>query len=129
LTYPFVLSWSFVEAMAAGCLIVGSATPPVLEFLRDGENGLVVDFFDTSALCNRIAEALDHPDRCARMRAAARRTAVELLDLNTRILPRWMQLFDTLVSRRLPAAVPSDATFTVSNGGEFYGPHTARLDS
>jgi glycosyltransferase involved in cell wall biosynthesis len=43
LTYPFVLSWSFIEAMASGCLIVASATPPVLEVLRDGENGFAVD--------------------------------------------------------------------------------------
>jgi glycosyltransferase involved in cell wall biosynthesis len=72
LTYPFVLSWSFVEAMACGCLIVAFSTPPVLEVLRDGVNGLAGDFFDTARLAVRIDEALEQPQKMKKLRQAAR---------------------------------------------------------
>jgi glycosyltransferase involved in cell wall biosynthesis len=102
LTYPFVLSWSFIEAMASGCLIVGSATPPVLEVLRDGENGIAVDFFSPRTLANRIEAALGEPGRMQKIRDAARATAVEKFDLKRVLLPRWRTLFEDLIHRRRP---------------------------
>lgn len=102
LTYPFVLSWSMLEAMSAGCLVVGSATPPVQEVIRHGDNGLLVDFFDTKGLADRIDAVLDHPDRMAELRAAARRTVVERYDLNRVCLPIQLALVEDLVAGREP---------------------------
>jgi len=107
LTYPFVLSWSFIEAMACGCLIVGSATSPVLEVLHDGTNGLAVDFFAYRKLANRIEAALEQPEKMQALRTAARATAVTQFDLNRLILPRWLTLFDDLVNGRRPAIAPN----------------------
>jgi glycosyltransferase involved in cell wall biosynthesis len=106
LTYPFVLSWSFIEAMASGCLIIGSATAPVLEVLRDGENGLTVDFFSPRKLANLIESALANPQRMEPLRRAARATAVAQFDLNGVVLPRWRALFDDLINHRRPATQP-----------------------
>jgi len=77
LTYPFVLSWSMLEAMSCGCLVAASATPPVLEVLRHNENGLTFDFFDTGALAARVTDALTRPGDYASLREQARRTIVE----------------------------------------------------
>jgi len=44
LTYPFVLSWSFFNAMTAECSIVVSDTDPVKVPNLDCENGVLVDF-------------------------------------------------------------------------------------
>jgi glycosyltransferase involved in cell wall biosynthesis len=96
LTYPFVLSWSMLEAMAAEALVVGSATAPVTEVIRDGENGLLVDFFSTEALVNAVCGVLEHRDRMMEIRRQARRTVVERFDLRTICLPRQIQLIEEL---------------------------------
>ncbi len=104
LTYPFVLSWSFVEALACGCLVIGSRTPPVLEVLEDGRNGWTVDFFAHKELARRIEAALADPEATRSLRKAARATAVAQFDLRRVLMPRWLALFDDLIAGRTPAA-------------------------
>lgn len=96
LTYPFVLSWSMLEAMSAGCLVVGSDTPPVREVIAHGKNGLLVDFFDVRALARTVAETLADRSAYDEIRASARRTVVEKYDLATVCLPRHLELIRTL---------------------------------
>ncbi|MBU1042664.1 MAG: glycosyltransferase family 4 protein [Proteobacteria bacterium] len=81
LTYPFVLSWSMLEAMSCGCLVLGSATPPVLEVLRHNENGLTFDFFDNDGLANLVEAALAHPENVTHLRTQARADIVANYDI------------------------------------------------
>jgi glycosyltransferase involved in cell wall biosynthesis len=75
-TYPFVLSWSLVEAMASGCYVIGSDTAPVRDAIEDGVNGRLLPFFDVDALSQAMIDACRDPDASAPLRAAARETAV-----------------------------------------------------
>ncbi|MGC2204095.1 MAG: glycosyltransferase family 4 protein [Stellaceae bacterium] len=104
LTYPFVLSWSLLEAMSAGCLVVASRTPPVEEVVCDGENGHLVDFFDVAALANCIAAALARDDDSAenRIRATARQTVVQHYDVKTVCLPAYLSLLRQLMGISRP---------------------------
>ena len=97
LTYPFVLSWSLMEAMASGCLIIGSRTAPVEEVIVDGRNGLMVDFFDHIALAERVSDVLSDRAAFAHLRAAARETIVAKYDLRSVCLPRQIGLVDSLM--------------------------------
>lgn len=92
LTYPFVLSWSLIEAMACAGAIVASDTEPVREAIEEGITGRLVDFFDRSALVDRVCELLDDPTQRARLGRAARELAVERYDLATRCLPQQLAL-------------------------------------
>ena len=72
LTIPFVLSWSMLEAMAAGCVVIGSDTPPVREVIRHGENGLLVDFQKPEAVADAVDYALSAKGQARALRIAAR---------------------------------------------------------
>ncbi len=59
LSYPFVLGWSLLEAMACGCCIVGSEGMPVAEAIDHGENGLLIPMNDSKALSHEVIKLLD----------------------------------------------------------------------
>ncbi|HWW04221.1 glycosyltransferase family 4 protein [Collimonas sp.] len=96
LTYPFVLSWSMLEAMSAGCLVIGSRTPPVEEVIQDGINGILVDFFSPDEIAQHVVEALEDVRKHEELRRNARRTIVHRYDLRTICLPAQLSLVEKL---------------------------------
>ncbi|WP_152048582.1 glycosyltransferase family 4 protein [Aureimonas psammosilenae] len=97
LTYPFVLSWSMIEAMSSECLLIGSQTAPVEEVIRHEQNGILVNFFDPDAIASAVVEAVRHPKRFQDMRRAARRTAIDRYDLHGVSLPRQKALMQDMM--------------------------------
>jgi len=87
LTYPFVLSWSLLEAMGCGAAVVASDTAPVREVIRHGETGHLANFFDREALVAEICGLLDDAEARARLGAAARDLVVGQYDLKSHCLP------------------------------------------
>lgn len=106
LTYPFVLSWSLLEAMSAEAAIVASDTAPVREVMTEGETGLMVDFFDRAALVDRIDALLDDPGTRARLGSNARALVREQYDLQGVCLPQHLDWVQRL--GELPARPPCD---------------------
>ncbi|MDR6627995.1 glycosyltransferase [Caulobacter segnis] len=99
-TYPFVLSWSLVEAMACECLILGSDTAPVRDAITPGENGVLNDFFDVDALSDAMVRACREPEAFAALRPKARETALKMFDHKAVGVPAWMDLIDEVLATR-----------------------------
>jgi len=97
LTYPFVLSWSLLEAMSAGCAIVASDTQPVREVIRHDETGRLVDFFDVAGLANEVCTLLSNSAARQRLGENARTFAQANYDLRTVCLPRQLEWVEGLV--------------------------------
>jgi len=107
LTYPFVLSWSMLEAMSAGCLVIGSRTPPVEEVMHNCGNGILVDFFSSEEVGDRVVEALEDRRAHNSIRQNARQTIVDEYDLRTICLPAYLRLIATVAQQsRTVLAVP-----------------------
>lgn len=113
LTYPFVLSWSLLESLSAGCLVVGSRTPPVEEAIRDGENGWLVDFFKPEEIAARVIEGLAAgKDGTASLRRNARQSVVERYDLRSICLPAQLRLLEIALGSRATASHQSSPGYS-----------------
>ncbi len=110
LTYPFVLSWSLLEAMSAGCAIVASDTQPLHEAIAHGDTGMLVDFFDSGALTDQVLALLDNPDERQRLGRNAREFARANYDLRSVCLPRQLKWVDQLASADRNHSLPTRST-------------------
>ncbi len=97
LTRPFVLSWSMLEAMSTGCLLIASNTPPVTEIIKDGANGILVDFFSPKNILEKIETALDNPDRMNPLKINARKTILEKYNLKD-LLPKHLEWIKDIIA-------------------------------
>jgi glycosyltransferase involved in cell wall biosynthesis len=95
-TYPFVLSWSVLEAMACEGLVIGSDTAPLRDAITSGQDGLLLDFFDVEALSDALIQACREPERFSAMRRAARQTILERFDRARLCLPAWIELIERM---------------------------------
>jgi glycosyltransferase involved in cell wall biosynthesis len=95
-TYPFVLSWSLLEAMSAACAVVASDTAPVREAVQHGVNGRLVDFFNGDQLVSETCRLLDNPAERLALGMAARNSAIERYDLKRICLPAQLAWADQL---------------------------------
>jgi glycosyltransferase involved in cell wall biosynthesis len=103
LTVPFVLSWSMMDAMSCGAVVLGSDTSPVREMIRDGENGLLADFFDPAAIAAKAVRVLKDPAGHRPLGRAAERFIEEGYSLEA-VEPRMVEMYEEAVTRR--AAMP-----------------------
>ena len=90
LTYPFVLSWSLLEAMSVGCAIVASDTQPLHEAIVHDKTGRLVDFFDHQALTKEVCQLLDNAKLREKLGKNARAFAIKHYDLQTICLPNQL---------------------------------------
>ncbi len=97
LTVPFVLSWSMLEAMAAGCVVLGSATAPVEEMIEDGKNGFLVDFFSVDDIVVRAEDILTNQDKMQDIRKRARQSILDNYALD-KMLAKHYQLMQDVIN-------------------------------
>ncbi len=99
LTYPFILSWSILDAMSAGCCLVASNTAPVLEVIEDNYNGLLTDFFNVDMLVEKIEYALNNKDKMQQIRQNARQSVVEKYDL-AKVVPQQIITMQNILNKK-----------------------------
>ncbi len=101
LTMPFVLSWSLLEAMSMEATIVSTDVAPVREVVEHGTNGMLVDFFDHSALADQVIDILENGEQYSHLGKNARAHVVANYDFLKRCLPEHLARINDLVSPKV----------------------------
>jgi glycosyltransferase involved in cell wall biosynthesis len=114
LTVPFILSWSMMDAMSCGAVVLGSATPPVREMIRDGHNGLLADFFDVEGLAAKAVQVLRDPAAYRPLGRQAERTIAEMYSLEA-VIPQMLRMYESVANRA--AVGPLTTTSSVAPRG------------
>jgi len=105
LTVPFVLSWSMMDALSCGAVVLASDTAPVREMIRDGENGLLANFFDPAEFAAKAVKVLQDPAAYRPLGRAAEETIIRSYSLEA-LLPRMIKMYETTVANfKVPAWV------------------------
>ena len=118
LTVPFILSWSLMDAMSCGATVLGSATPPVMEMIGDGENGLLADFFDVEGMADKAVRVLKDP-AAHRPLGRAAEEKIKLMYSVEAVVPQMLKMYESVVNRSAiaaPAAAAAAPTSTPSHG-------------
>lgn len=102
-TYPYILSWSLLDAMSTGCCIVASNTAPVSEVMKDNYNGLLFDFFNPDQLAQKVEYALDNKDEMKEIRANARKTVVDNYKLEN-MLAQQINFINNVIAKHKQGA-------------------------
>lgn len=93
LTVPFVLSWSMLDAMSCAAVVLGSDTAPVREIIRDGENGLLADFFDPDDFASKALAALADPAAFRPLGRAAEAMITERYSIEV-TMPQMLKMYE-----------------------------------
>ena len=96
LTYPYILGWSLLEAMACGCCIVGSNGMPIEEVIKNGSNGILIPFNQPQELAAKVCSLLANSSMRRMLGEQAR---VDSLAWDQSVMtPRFDLLLSTLVA-------------------------------
>lgn len=97
-TFPYILSWSILNALATGCCVVASSTPPVLEVIKDNYNGLLYDFYNIDQLVEKVEYALVNQDKMQVIRANARQSILDNYEI-MKMLVAQMTYIQSLIQQ------------------------------
>jgi len=113
LTYPFVLSWSLLESMSCGSVVIASKTAPVEEVIQDCVEGLLVEFDDAKQVAKKVIEVLSSPDRYAHLRKNARQKIEKDYDFYNSVLPQHLNILDRFSSDQFDLSELIDETASI----------------